>query len=56
MADKVEELEADPSAANQDEFTNWLNTFSCEDDSTILTARKAGRLWGNGRNLPRKRR
>lgn len=54
MADKVEGLEADPSAAKQDEFTNWLNTFDCEDDGTIRTARKAGRLWGADGNLPPK--
>ncbi len=54
MADKVEELEEDHSAATQDEFANWLNTFSCEDDNTIRTARKTGRLWGNDRNLPPK--
>lgn len=54
MTDEVEKLEDDPSAAKQDEFTNWLNTFSCEDDDAILTARKAGRLWGNDRNLPPK--
>lgn len=54
MADKVEELEEDPSATKQDDFANWLNTFSCEDDDTIRTARKAGRLWGNDRNLPPK--
>ena len=54
MADKVEELGEDPSATKQDEFVNWLNTFSCEDDDTILTARKTGRLWGNDRNLPPK--
>lgn len=54
ITDKVEELEENPSAAKQDEFTNWLNTFNCEDEGAIHTARKAGRLWGNDRNLPPK--
>lgn len=52
MTDKAEEMEEDYSAATQDDFTNWLNTFSCEDDDTILAARKAGCLWGNDRTLP----
>ena len=54
MTDKVEALEADPSAANQDEFTNWLNTFSCEDYDTERAAREAGRLWAANGNLPPK--
>ena len=54
MTDKVEELEANPSAAKQDEFTNWLNTFDCYDHEIMQKALEAGRLWGNDRNLPPK--
>lgn len=51
MTDQAEILGAGPSAAKQEEFTNWQNTFCCEDDSTIRAVHDTGLLCGVVRNL-----